>query len=393
MTAPRSCGDAALVRLAAGGLDVVVPAGVDDPRRPSGGSTYDLRVAEALGRLGVPVRRHDATGGWPWPEPDDERRLGTLLAGLPDGGSVLVDGLVGCSAPDALAAAAGRSRLAVVVHLPLGDETGRTSAQTARLAGRERRAVHTADVVVATSRATAARVEALHDLAAGTVAVAAPGVDRGPAADPSTHGGRFVCVASVTPRKGQDVLLDALALLDPAAPWTLDCVGPAGDDGFPAALRATVTRHGWEQRVRLVGPLAGADLDAAYAAADLLVLPSRAEPYGMVVTEALARAVPVLASDVDGVPEALGAAPGGERPGLLVPPGDPAALAAALTGWLTDPAARDRLRRAAAARRGHLAGWPSTATALLTALGPDGPGRPDCAPPGPDPARTGRSTR
>jgi glycosyltransferase involved in cell wall biosynthesis len=195
----------------------------------------------------------------------------------------------------------------------------------------------------------------------------------------------------VTPRKGQDVLLSALARLDPL-PWTLVLAGPQ-DPGFTQGLRDVVDGHGWNGRVTFTGPLAGPALDAAYAGADLLVLPSHAEPYGMVVTEALARAVPVLASDVDGVPEALGAAPGGERPGLLVPPGDPAALAAALTGWLTDPAARDRLRRAAAARRGHLAGWPSTATALLTALGPDGPGRPDCAPPGPDPARTGRSTR
>ena len=53
----------------------------------------------------------------------------------------------------------------------------------------------------------------------------------------------------------------------------------------------------------------------------MLVLPSRKETYGMVVTEALSRGIPVIASDVGGVPEALGAAPGGAQPGLLVPPG------------------------------------------------------------------------
>ncbi|WP_198950586.1 glycosyltransferase family 4 protein [Kineosporia sp. A_224] len=361
--------DAALARLAAGGgLVVVVPAGVDDPRTPSGGNTYDLRVVEALGRLGVAVRRHDVAGGWPQPTADDEQRLAALLAAVPDGGTVLVDGLVGCGAPGPLAAEAQRLRLAVVVHLPLGDETGRPPDQAATLAARERRALHAATVVVATSTATAARVEALHGLPAGAVAVAPPGVDRGPAAEPSLHGGRLLCVASLTPRKGQDVLLAALAALDPVVPWTLECVGPPGDADHVSALRSTLAGHGWEHRVRLVGPLAGADLDAAYAAADLLVLPSHAEPYGMVVTEALARGVPVLASDVDGVPEALGTTPDGDRPGLLVPPGDVPALTAALRRWLDDPALRTVLRARAAVRGAGLPGWDGTARRLAAAL-------------------------
>ncbi|WP_088318977.1 glycosyltransferase family 4 protein [Kineosporia sp. R_H_3] len=362
-------GTAALGRLAAaGGLDVVVPSGVDDPRTPSGGNTYDLRVVEALERLGVPVRRHDVAGGWPRPSADDEQRLTALLGTLPDGGTVLVDGLVGCGAPDPLAAAAARLRLAVVVHLPLGDETGRPPERAATLAARERRAVHAAAVVVATSTATAARVEALHDLPAGTVAVAPPGVDRGPAAEPSAHGGRLLCVASLTPRKGQDVLLAALGTLDPALPWTLDCVGPTGSADHVAGLRRTLAVRGWEQRVRLVGPLTGPALDAAYAAADLLVLPSHAEPYGMVVTEALARGVPVVASDVDGVPEAVGTTPDGGRPGLLVPPGDVPALAAGLRRWLEDPALRTALRARAAVRGAGLPGWDGTARRLAAAL-------------------------
>jgi glycosyltransferase involved in cell wall biosynthesis len=113
-------------------------------------------------------------------------------------------------------------------------------------------------------------------------------------------------------------------------------------------------------RVRFVGPLTGAELDGAYAAADVLVLASRAETYGMVVTEALARAVPVLGTEVDGVPEALGAAPDGTVPGALVPPGDPDALAAALRRWLTEPALRQRWRAAAHARRDTLCGWDDT---------------------------------
>ena len=109
------------------------------------------------------------------------------------------------------------------------------------------------------------------------------------------------------------------------------------------------------------GAVTGAELDRAYARADLLVLPSHAETYGMVVTEALARGIPVLATGVGGVAEALG---DGVRPGLLVPPGDPRALAGALRAWLTDAGLRAHLRAAAKARRATLRRWADT-TAVL----------------------------
>ena len=107
--------------------------------------------------------------------------------------------------------------------------------------------------------------------------------------------------------------------------------------------------------MRFAGARIGGELCAAYAAADLLVLPSRAETYGMVVTEALARGVPVIAADVGGVREALGHAEDGTRPGLLVPPDDFVALGEALRSWLDDEVLRARLRRAATTAAGDVA--------------------------------------
>ena len=131
---------------------------------------------------------------------------------------------------------------------------------------------------------------------------------------------------------------------------------------------AACADHGLSDRVHLPGPRTGAALDRSYAGADLLVLASRSETYGMVIAEALARGLPVLATGVGGVMEALGPGAGPAQPGLLVAPDDPAALATALRAWLDDAELRRRLRRAARERRASLPGWPATASAIAAVL-------------------------
>ena len=108
------------------------------------------------------------------------------------------------------------------------------------------------------------------------------------------------------------------------------------DRDFVDLLQRRVNEAGIGNRISFAGPLIGADLDRAYAAADVLVVASRGETYGMVVTEALARGLPVIATDVGGLPHTLGRTADGRRPGLLVAPGDAPALAAALSSWLRD---------------------------------------------------------
>ena len=127
-----------------------------------------------------------------------------------------------------------------------------------------------------------------------------------------------------------------------------------GGAGLRGALLNRAQESGLDDRFELTGPLSGGGLDAAYAEADVLVLASRAETYGMVITEALARGVPVIAADVGGVPEALGFAADGTRPGMLVPAGDVAEFAAAVRLWLTDADLRGVLRAAALQRRAGL---------------------------------------
>jgi glycosyltransferase involved in cell wall biosynthesis len=338
-------------------LHVVLPGDIDDPAAPSGGNRYDRRVIDEL-RAGRQVHEIALPGAWPRP---GNAALADRLAELPDGAQVLLDGLAACGVPELIEPSAGRLRLAVLVHLSLPDETGLTARQAAELTALERRTLHAVHAVVTTSTGAAKRLIDRHDLPVGKVHVAAPGVDRADPAAGSADGRRLLCVAAVIPRKGQDVLVAALSTVDDLD-WECLCVGAL--DRAPGFVRQVSAN----ERVRFAGPRTGAGLAATYAAADLLILPSRAETYGMVVTEALARGIPVLGTAVDGVPEALGVAPDGARPGVLVPPDDPAALASALRAWLTDADLRRKLRAAAAGRRDTLRGWDDTARELTEGL-------------------------
>ncbi|NUK58614.1 glycosyltransferase family 4 protein [Streptomyces lunaelactis] len=346
----------------------VMPGGVDDAAAPSGGNVYDRRVCQDLPGVGWHVHEHAVAGTWPRPGAAARAELSRILAEAEDGGVVLLDGLVACAVPDIVAREAQRLRLAVLVHLPIGDETGLAPARAAELDALERETLRAVPAVVATSDWAARRLVAHHGLASGRVHVAAPGADIAPSAPGTDGASRLLCVASVTPRKGQYRLVKALAAVADL-PWTCVCVGGLDQDpGYVAGLRELIEEAGLGDRVHLVGPRAGAELAAGYAAADLMVLTSYAETYGMAVTEALAHGIPVLATAVGGLPEALGRAPDGSVPGLLVPSEDPAALPTALRRWFCEPALRHRLKEAARERRTALDGWGTTARNLAGAL-------------------------
>ena len=348
-------------------VHVVVPAGIDDLASPSGGNHYDRRVVQGLAATGWDVRERAVPGGWPRPDATARAGLATALAAMPDGAVVLVDGLVACGVPDVVVPAARRLALVVLVHLPLGDETGAPP----ELAVREQEVLTAAAAVIATSPWAARRIVTRHGLDPARVTVATPGVDPAPLApgtvDSDLAETGLLCVGALTPTKGQDLLVAALAEVRDL-PWTATLVGPLRDPGHAAAVRAAIERHGLADRVRLTGPLTGAALDAVYAGTDLLVVPSRAETYGMVVTEALARGVPVLVSDAGGLPETLGRDSAGRVPGMVVPAGRVADLGAALHGWMADPDRRAGLRRAAHRRRGMLHGWEVTSRCVATVL-------------------------
>jgi glycosyltransferase involved in cell wall biosynthesis len=343
-------------------VHVVVPDSIDDPSRPSGGNVYDRRVCRGLAASGWSVVEHLVPGSWPRRDPAASAALACVVARLPDGAVVLLDGLLACTAPEVLVPQT-RLRLVVLVHMPLG-----ATAQEDEVPGtsdRERAVLSAAAAVVTTSTWTRRLLLETYALLPGKVHVAQPGVDPAGLAPGTEAGGELLCVAAVTPVKGHDVLLAALATVADLS-WRCVCVGSQDrDPRFAGRIRREAGEGSVGDRVLFPGALTGAHLQAAYAAADLLVLATRAETYGMVVAESLARGLPVVATTVGGVPEALGHAADGSRPGLLVPPDDPAAFGAALRGWLLDADLRRRLRRAARDRRRSLPGW-SSSTAVIS---------------------------
>jgi glycosyltransferase involved in cell wall biosynthesis len=347
-------------------VHTVVPEGIDDPARPSGGNAYDRQVCRGLAALGWTVGEHAVPGAWPRPGAAGHAALERALQEIPDGAVVLLDGLIASAAPDALVPQADRLREVVLVHMPLGHRPPRDDADGVR--ARERAVLTAAAAVVTTSAWSRRRLGELYDLPADRVHVAEPGVDAADLAPGTDAGDALLCVAAVTPDKGHDVLLDALATTTDLR-WQCACIGSLDRDrAYADGVRRRAHDGGLGERVRFAGPRTGPDLDRAYAAADLLVLASYAETYGMVVTEALARGLPVIAAEVGGVTEALGHGDDGMRPGLLVPPGDPAALGAAVRAWLGDAELRTRLRRAARERRASLRGWPATTSVLAGVL-------------------------
>ncbi|MEZ4702478.1 MAG: glycosyltransferase family 4 protein [Rhodothermales bacterium] len=191
------------------------------------------------------------------------------------------------------------------------------------------------------------------------IAVAYPGLERPPPPPARAFSGpvRVLTVASQLPVKGLLEAVDALAPLS-NRDWQWDIVGDdALDRAYSRRLADAVAASPLRGRIRLLGPLPPEAMPDRYAAADLLLAPSRFESLGMAIREAMASGLPVIAFAVGGVPESVAT---GES-GLLAPAGDLPALAEATRRLLDDPALRRRLGEGARAASRAFPGWDAAA--------------------------------
>jgi glycosyltransferase involved in cell wall biosynthesis len=338
----------------------VVPG---DPATRTGGYLYDARIVNGLRRQGWQVVLHALADSFPHPNAQALAAAEQLFAAFPAGTLVVVDGLALAGMPRLLASQAGRLRLVALIHHPLAAETGLHPAEQEQLFQAERDALATVDRVIVTSPSTA-RALADYGVAAEHIGVVTPGTDPAPlAAGSGSTGVRLLCVATLTPRKGHAILFDALATL-PELDWQLQCVGSfSRSPATVARLRTQLTELALESRVQLIDEVAALQLAAYYHRADLFVLPSYYEGYGMALAEAIARGLPLVSTTAGAIPDT---AP--EDAAVLVPPGDSAALAAALRGVLSDAEWREALAAGARAARRRLVDWPTACAGFAAQL-------------------------
>jgi glycosyltransferase involved in cell wall biosynthesis len=341
-------------------LHFVVPGPLE---QRTGGYLYDARMVAGLRARGWNVHVHNLAGRFPDADDDARRAMTETLTGLPDGALVMVDGLALGGLPEVVASHRDRLTILGLVHHPLADETGLDEGARTRFTRSEGEALASCSGVLVTSGYTAHRLRDFGVDASRVRAVlpgtepAAPAGGPGPGQPPA-----LLCVATVTRRKGHDVLLGALARIRDL-PWSCVCAGGMDrDEAWTEEIRARLREFDLEDRVSFVGEHDAASLERLYAAASLFVLASHYEGYGMALAEALARGLPVVSTTGGAIPFTVP-----EDAGILVDPGDPEAFATALRAAL-DPARRSELATAALAAGRALPDWEASVTAFAQAV-------------------------
>jgi glycosyltransferase involved in cell wall biosynthesis len=343
-------------------LVLLVPGRIDTL---TGGYGYDRRIVAGLSARGWAVAVHELHDSFPFPTPQALAHAGRVLSTIHDDAIVLADGLAFGAMPEDAEKEAARLRFVALVHHPLAAETGLGAAAAAALEASERRALATARRVVVTSRGTAAAL-GRYGVGEHRIDVVEPGTDPAPLAAGSGGGGglHLLCVAALAPRKGHELLFRALASI-PQRRWRLTCVGSLERHPVMAETLRTLARTlNLDGQIVFAGEATAVTLPAFYQAADVFVLPTLYEGYGMAVAEALARGLPVVSTKTGAIAELVGG-----TAGILVAPGDVHVLAQALSSVLDDDSGvRQRLAAGARQVRDRLPTWDDAASGMEAAL-------------------------
>lgn len=346
-------------------LFFIVPG---DINTRTGGYRYDKRIIEELRARGWLITQLSLDGDFPFPTSRQLNRADNTLEQLGDDSLVLIDGLAYSVMPQQLAKHANRINLIALIHHPLALETDLSPSQSDSLKHLETQSLAFARRVITTSESTA-RALSEYQVPPARVSFVCPGVDsasvaQGSRAHGSSNAGfNLLCVATLTHRKGHTVLIDALKTIE-HLPWHLYCAGSLKRDQLTLdQLFEQRKVLGLTERITFLGELDDDALAEQYQQADLFVLPSFHEGYGMVLDEAISYALPIIASDAGAIKDTV---PQGA--GVLVPPGNPEALADALGQFIDQQVLREKLCEHALAARSQQRSWQQAALEFEAAL-------------------------
>jgi glycosyltransferase involved in cell wall biosynthesis len=340
-----------------------VPGSLDTP---TGGYAYDKRIIAELRALGWQVDVIDLSSAFPNPDAATRAIALEKLQATADGQLIVVDGLAFGAMAEEAEILQARHPLVALVHHPLALETGIDRATARVLHTSERAALACARAVIVTSEATAGILQRDFAVPAACITVVRPAIDRAPQRPRPQRAGNGVhllAVGSVTPRKGHDILVEALGSLK-ELPWRLTIAGDTTRSSVAfARLEADIGRLSLQDRVSIAGAVSEADLANLYASADVFVLASLFEGYGMVFSEAIAHGLPIVATAVGAAQDIVP-----QDAGLLVAPGDASGLRDALRQVIADRGLRDRMAQAARAGADRLPRWCESAAAFAQVL-------------------------
>jgi glycosyltransferase involved in cell wall biosynthesis len=339
----------------------VVPGSL---KTPTGGYAYDRRIIAELERLGWHVELLDVGEEFPWPSEATQSAARARLSKVPAGWPIVIDGLALGALPKIASELARRNPLLALVHHPLAQEWGLSAGQADILRHSELVALTAVREVVVTSAATARIIASEYGVQADRITVARPGNDPVRRARGSQENVvHLLSVGAVVPRKGFDVLVAALARLNDL-PWRLTIAGDLTRDTTAATeLHEEIARYRLADQIATIGAVSSEQLAALYESADLFVLASRFEGYGMAYSEALAHGLPIIGTTAGAIPETVP-----REAGLLVAAGDAAALAATLRSAIADKGLRLFLSEAAFAAARQLPTWPQSGEIFAKAL-------------------------
>ncbi|WP_372574994.1 glycosyltransferase family 4 protein [Ruegeria jejuensis] len=331
-----------------------------DKDRRTGGFIYEARVLRELNEMGCTTMHLQLPDSFPDPTTADMATALDALYSVPSGQPIILDGLVfGAIDPDGLAKV--HAPIIAMIHHPLGLETGLSKARSAFLLQNEAAALCHADHIVVPSPETARVLCRDFGADADLITVAPPGFDRPVVNRKPTDPPLVLSVGLLAPRKGHDVLLDALGQLNTLS-WQAEIVGRAHDPVYAAALHEQARALDIEERVSFAGEIGQDALTARFNAASMFALATRYEGYGMVLSEAMMYGLPIVSCRAGAVPTTVGDA------AILVPPDDSKRLADALQGVLQDPSEAEELSQLSVRRSSTLPQWRETAQIFLATI-------------------------
>ena len=324
----------------------------------TGGYIYDRHIIEGLQAKGWSVQVLGLGEGFPYPDVQTRQKACESLLSLEAAVPLVIDGLAFGVLPEVAAQLRERHPLIALVHHPLAFETGLSAEQSTHFMDTERRALVHATLVVVTSPATLKDVVEQFAVASHAITSILPGTDRVSRVARLTAQGplQLLSVGSVVKRKGFDVLLPALAKLTDLS-WQLTIAGDLTRDAQAVAqLHVDLERFDLLKRVRVLGAVDSAQLQLLYSQADVFVLASRFEGYGMAYAEALAQGLPVIGTTAGAIPDTVPASAG-----LLAKPGDVDSLLQALRKIMQDHALRQSLAQGALLAAAQQPSWADSA--------------------------------